>query len=162
MCSSDLFPSHDRGQGFTNEIPEVVQICLTSVEKNKGDYQIIRLSDKTIAEYVDLPQFILEKCKNPEFNKTFFSDLLRLTLLNLYGGVWLDATVFLTGLLPQRYAELDYFVFQRDSAEIHKKYWENSYAYYWGWDKRFKVRMLTSVIFAKENNIVISTLLHVS
>jgi hypothetical protein len=148
------------GQGLDiNKLPEIVQICFHSVEKHKGQYQIIRLSDDTINEYLDFPESIGKKRETPEFNRTFFSDLLRLALLKTYGGVWLDATVLLTGTLPNNFAELDYFVYQRDWNEVHKRYWENSYAYYWGWRPGFRVRMLNSIIFAKKDSLVVSALL---
>ncbi|NHQ68859.1 capsular polysaccharide synthesis protein, partial [Elizabethkingia miricola] len=85
--------------------------------------------------------------------------VLRLALLKTYGGVWLDATVMLTGSLPGQFSSLDYFVYQRDSNEQHKDYWENVYAYYWGWNKGFKVCMLNSIFFAKKGSVMVSALL---
>lgn len=147
------------GQGFASEqLPEVVRMCLKSVEKYKGEYEIIRLSDETIEEYIHFPEFVWEKRKDPEFTRTFFSDLLRLALLHVYGGVWLDATVLLTGPLPKEYADEEYFMFQRDEKEAHKKYWENSYAYYWGWHSDFKVNMLSSIVFSKKDSLIIEAL----
>lgn len=148
------------GQGFDSEqLPEVVEICLASVERYKGSYEIARVSDNSLSDYIDLPDFVLEKRDNGVFDRTFFSDLLRLALLKAYGGVWLDATVLLTETLALKYLGYDYFVYQRDSDETHKKYWENSYAYYWGWHPKFKVRMLNSIMFAKKDSLVITSLL---
>lgn len=100
------------GQGLDEEeLPEIIQICFGSVDNNKGDYQVIRLTDETIPEYIDLPDFVWEKRNNPQFTRTFFSDLLRLSLLATYGGVWLDATILLTGPLPATYENLDFLCF---------------------------------------------------
>lgn len=101
------------GQGVNNgaNIPEVVRICFDSVDKYKEDYEVVRLSDETISEYIDLPPFVYEKLKyNDAFTRTFFSDLLRVALLTTYGGVWLDATILLTDRLPQAYSEMGYFI----------------------------------------------------
>ncbi|MCT4287907.1 capsular biosynthesis protein [Elizabethkingia anophelis] len=148
------------GQGTNSpELPEVVKICFDSVDQYKGDYIVIRLNDENFSEYIDLPEFVLEKKDGPVFNRTFFSDVLRLALLKTYGGVWLDATVMLTGSLPEQFSSLDYFVYQRDSNEQHKDYWENVYAYYWGWNKGFKVCMLNSIFFAKKGSVMVSALL---
>jgi hypothetical protein len=117
------------------------------------------LSDETIRDYIDLPEFVWQKRDNPDFNRTFFSDLLRLALLHVYGGVWLDVTVLLTGSIPESYRELDYFLYQRSDDEEHKSFWENTYAYYWGWYKGFKVRSLNSIFFAKKDSPVITALL---
>ncbi len=148
------------GQGVEDRsaLPEVVQYCFESVDKYKGEYQVIRLSDETIAEYLDLPDFIYDKlANNPEFTRTFFSDFLRLALLSTYGGVWLDATILLTAPLPKAYTEQDFFAFQR-SSEVSKEeqvYWRSSYYAYWGWQKDFKVRLLTSVLSAKVSSPLI-------
>lgn len=143
------------GQGYEN-VPELVSICLKSVEKYKGDYIIIRLTDENLSEYIDLPDFVNEKRKL--FSCAFFSDLLRCILLSTYGGVWLDATVLLTGPLPKRYFDYDFFLFQRDKNELNQDYWENSFAHYYGWQKNFKVKMLSSVFFAKKKSLLVTTL----
>lgn len=136
-------------QGFEPErLPDVVKLCLDSVDRWRGDYEIIRLSDATISEYVDLPDFVWAK-KEHGFSTTSFSNILRLALLAAYGGCWLDSTVYLSGPIPERYSDYGFFMFQRDDGEVNKSYWENTYAYYFGWDRRFKVRVLTSIAFAK-------------
>ena len=90
------------GQGYEpKKIQPVVKICFESVEKFKGDYTLIRLSDENYAEYVDLPEVVLQK--NLTWTPAAFSDILRLALVTTYGGVWLDATIMLTDVLPERY-----------------------------------------------------------
>lgn len=149
------------GQGMEDDVlPSVVRQCFKSVEKYKGDYEIVRLSDETIHEYIDLPSFIYERRNSLDYNRTFFSDLLRLALLATYGGVWLDATILLTGRFPKTYTDAGYFLFQRDNNEKNKSYWEDTYAYYWNWQPQFKVRLLNSIIFAKQGNIVIATMMN--
>lgn len=148
------------GQGIEgNDLPEIVRICFESVDRHKGDYTVIRLSDSTISEYIDLPDFVWEKRNNQSFTRTFFSDLLRVALLSAYGGVWLDATILLTDKLPRKYAEMDYFMFQRSDEELHKRYWENVYAYYFSWHPQFKVKMLSSILFAKKESAIVAVLL---
>ena len=148
------------GQGFDRqELPEIIRLCFDSVDKYKDDYQVIRLSDENLSDYIDLPAFVGQKMKNSTFTRTFFSDLLRVALLNVYGGVWLDATVLLTGPFPESFRDLDYFLYQRSGDEVFKSYWEGSYAYYWGWYRGFKVRMLSSVFFARKNNATVAALL---
>lgn len=135
-------------QGFDGELPEIVKCCLESVDKYKGEYKVIRLSDATVSQYVDLPEYVWAK-KGNGFSVTAFSNVLRLALLDTYGGVWLDSTVMLTGPLPDFLVDNDYFMFQRDEKELNKKYWEGTYAYYFGWGEDFKVRVLTSIVYSK-------------
>lgn len=116
---SDVFPINPKkkfaneriiwqywGQGF-DKLPEIVRICLDTVERHKGDYQLVRLSDENIAEYIDFPEEIYRKRES--FSRTSFSDLLRCALLVTYGGVWIDATIFLTGSLPEEYFKSGFF-----------------------------------------------------
>lgn len=149
------------GQGIDNETPTVVQDCFASVDEHKADWTVIRLDDKTFSEYVEFPDFVKQKVDSGIFNKTLFSDLLRLALLKLYGGVWLDATIYMTDKIPNDLATLDYFMYQRDNEEKNKSFWENSYAYYWNWNPNFKVNVLNSIFFAKKNGKVINTLLDI-
>ena len=85
----------------------------------------------------------------------YFTDIIRLALLYYYGGVWLDATVLLTDNIPQKYFEMEYFMFQRDDNLKDKKKWEDFDSVYFSWDKDMRVRVMNSVIFAKKNNKVI-------
>lgn len=87
-----------------------------------------------------------------------FADLLRLMLLSTYGGVWLDASTLLTGKLPKMFSGKGFFLYQRDMNEPYKDYWENSYAYYWGWYKGFRVNVLNGIIYSNSRNEVIKDL----
>lgn len=142
-------------QGY-DDVPKEVQECLDSIEKYAGEYKVIRLQDNNLDEYLDIPEYIKEK--RNVYSYAFFSDLLRVLLLSTYGGLWLDATVLLSGPIPEEYSDYDFFLFQRDKNEKNKDYWENVYAYYFCWDKRFRVNMLSSIFFAKKGTAVICTL----
>lgn len=142
------------GQGVDEAaLPEIVRLCFASVDKHRGAYRVIRLSDETIQDYLDLPDFVAERQKSGNgYTRTLFSDLLRTALLATYGGVWLDATILLTRPFDAVYTEPDFFMFQRSDEESHKLYWRASYYAYWGWAPEFRVRCLNSVIFAKQGS----------
>ena len=133
-------------QGYDN-VPDVVRKCLDSVDQYAADYTIVRLTDENLADYLDVPIFILEK--RGKMTTAHYSDLLRLMLLKTYGGIWMDATIKLTGPIPDEYARRDFFVFRRDPNEPNIKYWRNVYAYYFGWEKGFRVNMLSSFMVSK-------------
>lgn len=46
-------------------------------------------------EYISLPKFIIKKFEKGIISYTAFSELIRLELLSVYGGIWIDATVFI-------------------------------------------------------------------
>lgn len=91
-------------------------------------------------------------------SKAHFSDLLRCVLLSLYGGLWLDASTFLTGDIPEYVYKSDFFMYRRDNSEKYKRYWENTFAYYWGWSSDFSVKSLIGIMYAKKGNRTISDL----
>lgn len=138
------------GQGFEN-VPEVVGICLGSIDKYAGDRMIIRLDDKSINEYLEIPARILAK-RGGTFSVTAFSDLIRVALLVFYGGIWIDSTILLTGNLPDEFTSGELFFYKRDPKEAHIEYWKNTYAYYFGWEEKFRVNMLSSIISSKAHN----------
>ena len=146
------------GQGWIySELPDIVKHCYKSVEKYKGDYLVIRLDDETIKDYVELPEFIYLKLRKNQMTYAHFADILRLALLEIYGGIWLDATVFLTDYIDKKYVEMEYFFFQR-SNKSPNKYLEKK-GFYFSWNDKHKVTVLNSIIFSKKNNLVIHTLL---
>ena len=149
------------GQGAdAPDLPEVVRIGFASVDYFAGDYQVIRLSDTTIRDYIDLPEFVWEKMHTHKvFNRTFFSDLLRVALLATYGGVWLDATILLSAPLPEAYTTADFFAFQRDPNEQDQHLWRSTYYEYYGFKQDYRVRFLSSALFAKPNTPIINALL---
>jgi hypothetical protein len=145
-------------QNLDAPLPPVVQHCFDAVDKYKEDYQVIRLNDANISDYLDFPSFVWNENGDYKFSRVFFSDLLRLALLQNYGGVWIDATILLTGPLPKQFSEQDYFVFRRCELQPNKAFWIGPRLTYWGWGPGFKITMLNSIIFAKKGEVMISTM----
>lgn len=149
------------GQGLSDELlPDVVKICFNSVDKFKGDYQVIRLTDETLKEYITFPDFVWEKRKHPEFKPVFFSDLLRIALLQAYGGIWLDATVLLTAEISDKLRKMPFFAFQRSELTKGKANWKRLHPYYWNWKAKFRVNMLSSIFIGTKGEPVTLALLH--
>lgn len=71
-----------------DEAPDLVRHCIGSWEARNPSWDIRILDDKTVSQYVDQTQF-------PDgLSIQSRSDLIRLKLLKLHGGVWVDATCF--------------------------------------------------------------------
>jgi mannosyltransferase OCH1-like enzyme len=101
-------------QGMENA-PELVKKCYDSIHRNKPkDYEIILLSMQNISEYIILSEFILEKYDMGIITATHLSDIIRIELLSMYGGCWIDATVFCSGPIPE-YMMSDMFLFKLES-----------------------------------------------
>lgn len=93
-----------------NPQPPLVDSCFESMRKNLSQ-DVIILDDKTLFDYIDLPDFIIEKRKNGQIETAHFMDIARIELLYKYGGYWLDSTGFVTGPIPSWITDTDFFVF---------------------------------------------------
>ncbi len=80
------------GQGF-DAAPPLVRRCRNLLRATNPDLDVHELTDATVPYYVDVPPDLLEAVGD---DRTHRSDLLRLALLECYGGVWLDATCLVT------------------------------------------------------------------
>lgn len=141
------------GQGLAAaEQNATVKLCFASVDRFKNDYQVIRLDEESVKEYLDLPEFVWEKKKNVQFKPAFFADLIRLALLDIYGGVWIDATILLTAPMDENILNQDFFMFHRDQNTQNKLVWEQFNTDYFGWHEHHYVNVLNSFIVAKKNN----------
>ena len=101
-------------QGMENA-PSIVQRCFQSLIKNLTDREIILITSDNIFDYVQFPDYIINKWENGQITDTHMTDLLRLELLIKYGGMWLDATVLCTSNsidIPDYFFDSDLFLYQ--------------------------------------------------
>ena len=85
--------------------------------------------------------------------RPFFADLLRLALLDIYSGIWLDATIYLTEPSPNMLQENGFFMYQRVADAHSKEQWHKFNSYYFSWDNKHKVNLLNSIIFAHKKTL---------
>lgn len=145
------------GQGLNN-LPEMVEICFASVDNHADNYQVIRITDDNLSDYIKFPKFVDEKRKNGVFRPVFFSDLLRVALLSAYGGVWLDASILLTDKLPEEYKNCNFFMYSRDPNSLNKEWGKDDTHFYFNWREDFKVKHLSSIMFSKPKSLIAGTL----
>lgn len=103
-------------QGMENA-PEVVKICNKSLYKYMGDKEIHIITEKNMNEYVELPDYILEKWKKGIISYAHLSDILRTELLIKYGGMWVDATTLFTEPVPEYVYRKPLFLLQYKTLE---------------------------------------------
>lgn len=98
-------------QGEENA-PNVVKACIKSIRKYKpSNMEVVVITNENIRQYANIPEYIYEKKAKGQITNTQFSDILRLSLLTIHGGIWIDATVLLTSKIPQDIANSEYFAF---------------------------------------------------
>jgi len=107
--SETIWQFWDNPAGQTT--PKIVKSSLESVNKFKGGFHHKILDNSTLHSFTDLPGYIIDKFNKRLMDYAHFSDLLRLNLLKNHGGVWIDATAYMTGFIPQYIINEDFFVF---------------------------------------------------
>lgn len=95
-------------QGEENA-PPLVRCCIASIKKHAGNHPVHIIAEKNLGSYVELPSIIYEKKKSGIIEPAQFSDIIRVSLLEKFGGLWIDATVFCTQQIPDGYFEYDLF-----------------------------------------------------
>lgn len=78
-----------------NHVPPIVELCINSILRNKGNHPVYFLDKANYKEYIDLPVGLEEKLVGKN-NIAHLTDVIRFGLLSKYGGIWLDATIYVS------------------------------------------------------------------
>lgn len=81
-------------QGY-EQAPSIVKACIESIKRNAGNHPVVLLDKNNYEQYIMLPYYIVDKLKKGAITLTHLSDLFRAYLLYQYGGIWMDATIYM-------------------------------------------------------------------
>ena len=85
------------GQGEA-DMPPLIKACYRQLVKYNDNVCLVTYDNAR--DYIDLPEIIYKKVRNGKLTWAHFSDIVRTSLLAKHGGLWLDATVWVSGKLP--------------------------------------------------------------
>lgn len=116
-CLSEMRKRHKAGdyvfsiwfQGEENA-PKLVKECFRRLRAVYGEKFVV-LDNTTLWDWIELPEHVLTKWRGGKIIAANFSDICRIELLYTYGGMWFDATDFLTKPVPAEIAGADLFMF---------------------------------------------------
>ena len=83
------------------KLPPILRKCYESILYNSGNYQIVFVTMDNVEQFAEIPDYVKTKVKSGQISLTHFSDFLRVSLLNKWGGFWVDVTLFLSKPLPE-------------------------------------------------------------
>ncbi len=84
-----------------DQAPEMVKVCIDSLQKSLPEYaRIILITMDNWSEYVTFTDSVIDKFNREIITYTHLSDILRAELLYRYGGMWIDATYFVSHKIP--------------------------------------------------------------
>jgi hypothetical protein len=93
--SPKLFSFWDSG---LTDAPKIVQNLKIINEDRAQRHGLVYvfLDSKSINDYLELPVSVQKYRDNDKISPTFYSEWVRFALINRYGGMWLDSTIYLT------------------------------------------------------------------
>lgn len=111
-------------QGY-QDAPLLVKKCIDSIKEHSSGFDVIIVDENNWKSYASIPDYIIEKLKNKKISLTHFSDILRMSLIAEHGGLWLDATIFVTENIPEKYFEYPFYSikYETSSSKITKGRW---------------------------------------
>lgn len=84
-----------------DEMPPIIRINYNSIKRNSGGHIVELITKDNFKEFVKIPDFVISKVERNIISLTHLSDLLRVIFLHERGGLWLDATIYLTAPLSE-------------------------------------------------------------
>ena len=100
-------------------LPEVLKMCLESHRRYivDSDIEYIFITKDNFFKYVTIPEYIQDKLERGIISLTHFSDLLRICLLEKYGGAWIDITLLITNDLDKSIFDYDFYTINTYGSE---------------------------------------------
>lgn len=96
-------------QGYSN-MPPIVKACFESVKKHISEnVTVILLTKDNYSDYVDIPDYIIDKVEKKIISLTHLSDIIRMACIADNGGIWLDSTVYVTKNIPDELLTNEFF-----------------------------------------------------
>lgn len=105
-------------QGEEN-MPEIVRICYRSLLKHSSGKTVNLITSENLNEYIQVPDYIKRYLDKGKISRTHFADYIRIMLLAKYGGLWIDASVLVTGDITDETQRPFYTIKQRVKDSIH-------------------------------------------
>lgn len=102
-------------------LPRIVQVCTDSVGREFPGR--ILLNRHTISQYIDVPGFVYDRVRKGHMRICHFADIVRCMLLAKYGGLWIDATVFLSSDPRALLCDREFFAFRATPENLGGNKW---------------------------------------
>ena len=93
------------------QMPETVQASMKTIKDfaKRNDCEFYLLTDENLADFINIPSDITDKYKKKKLSAAHYSDIIRFSLLYKYGGIWMDATLFVSPYATLEMFEGDFF-----------------------------------------------------
>lgn len=96
-------------QGLDGGEPDLVKACVASIRRHTAGRSVHVITRDNIAQYATIDPSVMRKVEEGKITLTTLSDIVRFAVLSAHGGMWMDATIYLTADLPQRIAHCPFY-----------------------------------------------------
>ena len=104
------------------QMPDTVKASMKTIEdfakRNGCEFHL--LTNDNLEHFVDIPKDITEKYKKKELTAAHYSDIVRFSLLYQYGGIWMDATLFVSPYATLKMFEGKFFSLNHPPLDTNK------------------------------------------
>ena len=104
------------------QMPETVKSSMKTIKDfaRRNGCELHLLTDENLHNFINIPKDITEKYKKKELSAAHYSDIVRFSLLYQYGGIWMDATLFVSPYATLEMFEGDFFSFNHPPIHSDK------------------------------------------
>jgi hypothetical protein len=110
-------------------VPHIVHECIKSWKRHNPDYRVVVLNRGNVGKLINIPTELAHFYDNKESSnpKALFADVVRILLIEKYGGYWIDATVYaycsFDSLIPGgvKLDDLDFFGYYMPGFTTNKQ-----------------------------------------
>ena len=104
------------------QMPETVKATVKTIKEfaERSGCKFHLLTDKNLEHFVNIPKDITEKYKKKELTAAHYSDIVRFSLLYQYGGIWMDATLFVSPYSTVEMFEGEFFSLNHPPLDTNK------------------------------------------
>lgn len=98
-----------------DERPDFIQMGLNSIFCFYP--QAVIITEKNVSQYLDIPAHIMDKYRRGIIEPAHFSDYVRVALLDMYGGTWIDASCLMMDKIPNFIMKQTFFILQNPNKK---------------------------------------------
>lgn len=93
-------------QGLASIPPQVLSSINNITQLNQN---VIVLDKNTIKQFIDLPEHVEKRRMEKIVGLAHYADIVRVSLLAKYGGIWIDATSWCTRQIPENVKSVPFY-----------------------------------------------------
>lgn len=110
--------------------PEIIKACISSIREHCGNHTVSVITWDNYSQYVEIPNAIIKRYQSGDIMPAHMADLLRCKLLTKYGGIWCDATIFMTDHIDEQIFDYSFYTIKHSLENCQKLELEPSKCYW--------------------------------